>query len=183
MKKSNSKVKKFVKSFFAAFNMTEVEKAIEDLTLFNSMVKQSMELKSLLVSPLFKDSEKIKALDAITLKLKLARKSEMLIKKGVEEKIISHLSLIIDNLNSLYLEANKRSEAVVLSSARLDEELDVKLKESLSSILDREVDLTYEIDSSLMGGIIIKVGSIMFDSSLKGQLNLIRDEMLRKRMN
>jgi F-type H+-transporting ATPase subunit delta len=53
------------------------------------------------------------------------------------------------------------------------------LKASLKQITGRDVDLEYMIDASLLGGILIKMGSTMYDSSIKGQLRLLKDELIK----
>jgi F-type H+-transporting ATPase subunit delta len=53
------------------------------------------------------------------------------------------------------------------------------LKSSLKKITDRDVDIEYVMDQSLLGGILIKIGSTMYDTSIKGQLRLLRDELIK----
>ena len=45
--------------------------------------------------------------------------------------------------------------------------------------MEREVDIEYVMDPSLLGGILVKVGSTMYDSSVKGQLRLLKDELIK----
>ena len=44
---------------------------------------------------------------------------------------------------------------------------------------DPDVDMEYVMDPSLLGGILVKVGSTMYDSSVKGQLRLLKDELIK----
>jgi F-type H+-transporting ATPase subunit delta len=41
------------------------------------------------------------------------------------------------------------------------------------------VDIEYVSDPTLLGGFIVKVGSTMYDSSIKGQLRLLKDELIK----
>ncbi len=53
------------------------------------------------------------------------------------------------------------------------------LKASLKKMTDRDVDMEYVIDPSLLGGILVKIGSTMYDTSIKGQLRLLKDELIK----
>ena len=49
----------------------------------------------------------------------------------------------------------------------------------MKQITGRDVDLEFVIDPSLLGGVRIKVGSTMYDSSIKGQLGLLKDKLIK----
>jgi F0F1-type ATP synthase delta subunit len=46
-------------------------------------------------------------------------------------------------------------------------------------MIDRDVDIEYVMDPSLLGGILVKVGSTMYDTSIKSQLRLLRDDLIK----
>jgi ATP synthase F1 delta subunit len=54
-----------------------------------------------------------------------------------------------------------------------------KLKMSLKQLTDRDVDIEYVIDTSLLGGILVKMGSTMYDTSIRSQLRLLKDELIK----
>jgi F0F1-type ATP synthase delta subunit len=54
-----------------------------------------------------------------------------------------------------------------------------RLKGSLKKLINKDVDLDYVLDPSLLGGVLVKVGSTMYDSSIKGQLRLLKDELIK----
>ena len=53
------------------------------------------------------------------------------------------------------------------------------MKSSLKEITGRDIDIEFVIDPALLGGVRIKVGSTMYDSSIKGQLGLLRDKLIK----
>ena len=113
-------------------------------------------------------------------------------KKGVISKILSDdtnpifrnfLMLLVDrrritlveDIAQEYLaklrELNQTVLAEVISAVPLTEEQQQTIKEKVKSMTDaREVELDSTIDSDIIGGVIIKVGSQVVDSSLRGQL-------------
>ncbi len=54
-----------------------------------------------------------------------------------------------------------------------------RLKASLKKMIEKDVDIEYVLDPSLLGGVLVKVGSTMYDSSVKGQLRLLKDELIK----
>lgn len=54
-----------------------------------------------------------------------------------------------------------------------------RLKAALKKLIDRDVDVEYVLDPSLLGGVLVKVGSTMYDSSIRGQLRLLKDELIK----
>lgn len=113
-------------------------------------------------------------------------------KKGVISKILSDdtnpifrnfLMLLVDrrritlveDIGQEYLaklrELNQTVLAEVISAVPLTDEQQQTIKEKVKSMTDaREVELDSKIDSDIIGGVIIKVGSQVVDSSLRGQL-------------
>ncbi len=78
-----------------------------------------------------------------------------------------------------YNERQKKATAVVVSTVSLDEKNADRLKAALKKMTDREITIENQVDESLLGGFIVKVGSTIFDSSLQGQLRLLRSELSR----
>jgi F0F1-type ATP synthase delta subunit len=46
-------------------------------------------------------------------------------------------------------------------------------------LIERDVDIEFVLEPSLLGGVLVKVGSTMYDSSIKGQLRLLKDELIK----
>jgi F0F1-type ATP synthase delta subunit len=67
----------------------------------------------------------------------------------------------------------------MMTPVEVGKEYEERLKSSLKKLIDRDVDLEYVLDPSLLGGVLVKVGSTMYDSSIKGQLRLLKDELIK----
>ena len=86
----------------------------------------------------------------------------------------------IKSLLVLYEEKIRKVTAEVTAPVALDEKFISRLKTALTSLTDRNVEIESRQDPSLIGGFIVKVGSTVYDSSLKGQLQLLRAELTRQ---
>jgi ATP synthase F1 delta subunit len=96
-----------------------------------------------------------------------------------ETMVISALGEILKSITVLYLEMQKRVKAVVTSPVQISQGYEEQLMKSLKQITGRDVDFEFVLDPSLLGGVRIQVGSTMYDSSIKGQLGLLRDKLIK----
>ncbi len=76
--------------------------------------------------------------------------------------------------------SKKRGEvkAELISSKELSEEQVIKIKDELSENFNAKIKLDYKYDKSLIGGLVIQVGSIMVDTSIKNKLQQIENTMI-----
>ena len=76
--------------------------------------------------------------------------------------------------------SKKRGEvkAELISSKELSEEQVIKTKDELSQNFNAKIKLDYKYDKSLIGGLVIQVGSIMVDTSIKNKLQQIENTMI-----
>jgi ATP synthase F1 delta subunit len=93
--------------------------------------------------------------------------------------VIAALTEILRTATEIYFEKKKRAKAVVFTPVEIARNYEERLKVSLKKLVDRDVEIEYVIDPSLLGGVLVKVGSTMYDSSVKGQLRLLKDELIK----
>jgi F-type H+-transporting ATPase subunit delta len=78
----------------------------------------------------------------------------------------------VSHLFDLLLAEEQRSEEVVVTSAyELGEAEAQKLKQALATKLGKEINLQTTVDQSLIGGVVIRAGDLVIDSSVKGKLD------------
>lgn len=88
----------------------------------------------------------------------------------VENRRLSLLPEILTQYEMLKAEAEARIEATVTSAFALEPEQLKTLSEALKRKLGREVNLTAQVDKALLGGIVIRVGDLVIDGSVRGRL-------------
>jgi F-type H+-transporting ATPase subunit delta len=171
-------VKKFARKFLANIKKAEIPKAIEQLQAVAKLIRDDKEFRTFVISPIFSDKEMKKALAFISKKTgafpKVARYLEYL----YAEKALGSLPRIVEIIDTLYLEMKKRSMAVVTTSQPVGKKYETELKRSLKKVTGRDVDAEFRVDPALIGGMRIRIGSTMYDSSIKGQLGLLRDKFI-----
>ncbi len=172
-------INKYAKQFLSAVDLGEVPQGIEQLSAVAVLMEKDKNFRSLLTSPIFSYEEGSQVITYISGKLKMAEKTVKYLRYLLVSKVIHALPDIIETITLQYLEMKKRAKAIVTSPVQVNKEYEDKLAGSLKQITGRDVDLEFVIDPSLLGGMRIKVGSTMYDSSIKGHLGLLRDKLIK----
>ncbi|MEW6067374.1 MAG: ATP synthase F1 subunit delta [Nitrospirota bacterium] len=153
--------------------------ALGEIAMFNDLMVKSKEFKSLLVNPQFTTDERAKVFKAIAEKMKISEATVKFILHLSELGIVIYLAQILRVAVNLYLEKQRRAKAVVMTPIEITKGQEGKLKTSLMKLTNRDVDIEYVIDPSLLGGVLVKIGSTMYDTSIKSQLRLLKDELIK----
>jgi F-type H+-transporting ATPase subunit delta len=170
---------RYAKALLRNVGMENTPQALSELISINDLMVRSKEFRSLLINPTFTSEERASVIKSLTEKLKLSESTVRFVLHITDVGVISALSDIIRIATNLYLERKKRAKAVVMTPIEISKDRENTLKASLKKMTDRDVDLEYVIDPSLLGGILIKMGSTMYDTSIKGQLRLLKDELIK----
>ena len=111
--------------------------------------------------------------------------------KNISDNVVSFLKVIIDNDRlSLISEINdalvelidkerNRQRVEVISSEKLEKDILEKIENNLKDKLGKEIILEEFVDKAILGGIIIKVGDLIFDGSIIKNLKEMKDKLLR----
>ncbi|HTZ17075.1 MAG TPA: ATP synthase F1 subunit delta [Dissulfurispiraceae bacterium] len=171
-------VKKYAKKFLANVEMAEIPQAIEQLGSISGLMEKDKSLRTLLVSPLFSADEKQKTLSFISGKISASEKVGKYLNYLTEEKALAGLPEIVTAINALYMDMKKRAKAIVTSPVAISAQFEGQLKQALKQVTGRDIDMEFVNDPALLGGVRIRIGSTMYDSSIKGQLRLLRDKFI-----
>jgi F-type H+-transporting ATPase subunit delta len=168
--------------FELALDAKAVDAVKQDLERFDALIADSADLNRLVRSPVFGADEQLKALSAI------------LDKAGIQGLTANFLRVITTNRRLFAvrdmirafraLVARHKGEVnaqITVAETLSDKNLDA-LKSALKSVTGgKDIDLDVKIDPAIIGGLIVKVGSRMVDSSLRTKLNAIKFAMKEAR--
>ncbi|MBF0541580.1 MAG: ATP synthase F1 subunit delta [Nitrospirae bacterium] len=179
MKKSSKAIKRYTKTLFSMVEINEVEKVINDISQFYESATKVNNVKSVLVNPSFNDEDRNKLLEILADKFKFAKMSIKFLNEIIKLSAYTELPYAINILSKLYFDAKKMSKAVVTTSAQLSEQLKKSLKDTLSDKFKRTFELDCKTDPSIVGGIVVKIDSNLYDLSTRGQLRLMKEKLLK----
>ncbi len=154
------------------------EQVREELESFSAVFEESG-LRKTLVDPSLGLDDKKALLDSVGKKMKFTKIFDNFLKLLVEKKRVGELKLINHVFQSLYDESVGRLRAQVKLPVEADELQISAIKKGLKKSTGKEIVMDVTIDPSLIGGIVAQVGSVIYDGSLKTQLENIKKNIMR----
>ena len=161
-----------------AINSKQVDTILQDLNSFSALIDENEQLQKLIYSPVFGAEEKS---SAITKLLKKAKAKDLVVQFIGTIAKNGRLFAIKEIIFAFNKEVDTRRgkiSAEVVSAIPLDNKRQAQIHKLIISIAGaKEVSLVTRIDASLIGGLVIRIGSRMFDTSLKTKLNRLEAAM------
>ena len=148
-----------------------IDEVLKDLLMIENYIKQNKDLNLLIKSPLIISNEKLSILQKILPDHSTNILTSNFIKVISNNKRINFLSEIISRYETI--NARKRGNVIadITSAEELSDQQRNEIKDQLRSILGEKLSLNFNIDDKIIGGLIVKVGSKMIDSSLDSKIN------------
>src|SRR5258708_5122427 len=141
------------------------------------MLSESADLKRLVRSPVFWAEAKLKGLAAVLERAGISGIAAKFLKVLTANRRLFAVSDVIRAFGALVAKFKGEATADITVAERLsDKNLDA-LKTALKSVSGKDVALNVKVDPSIIGGLVVKLGSRMVDSSLRTKLNSIKHAM------
>jgi F-type H+-transporting ATPase subunit delta len=165
----------------ALFELARDEKSIDavkaDLDKFDAMLSESADLKRLVRSPVFAADTQLKALSAVLDQAGISGVAANFLKVLTNNRRLFAVADVIRAFGALVARFKGEASAEVTVAEPLsDKNLDA-LKTALKQVSGKDVTLNVKVDPSIIGGLVVKLGSRMVDSSLRTKLNSIKHAM------
>jgi F-type H+-transporting ATPase subunit delta len=149
-----------------------------DLANFQTLIDESDDLRRFLRSPAIAADEQVKALDAILKRAGIAGTAAKFLKLVAAKRRLFALEAMIRDYRTLNDAEKGVARAEVTVAEPLKDAHVLALKDALSSVAGRSgVEVSIKLDPAIIGGMIVKLGSRMIDSSLRTKLNTIRTRL------
>jgi len=161
--------------FEVARDRDELDEVREQLAEFADAVAADRDLQVFLFSPYFSSAEKRDGLHSAI--------------SGANTELLNFLELLAEKhrmpaifrirtrFDELWADANRRLEVTLTSAVELDQQVVDKIGAEVERQTDRKVDLTNEIDQDILGGLVLRVGNMVLDASLRSKLERLRKEV------
>jgi F-type H+-transporting ATPase subunit delta len=165
----------------ALFELARDEKSIDavkaDLDRFDALLAESDDLRRLVRSPVFSADTQLKALNAVLDRAAITGIAANFLKVLTRNRRLFAVSDVIRPFRALVAKFKGEATADVTVAEKLsDRNLDA-LKTALKSVTGKDVALNVNVDPAIIGGLVVKLGSRMVDSSLRTKLNSIKHAM------
>jgi F-type H+-transporting ATPase subunit delta len=169
----------------ALFDLARETNAIDavkaDLERFNALLAESPDLTRLVRSPVFSAAEQLQALSAVLERAGIGGLAAKFLKLVTTNRRLFAVRDMIKAYRGLVAEHKGEATAEVTVAERLRDEHAAALRSALKTVSGEDVDLDIRIDPAIIGGLVVKLGSRMVDTSLRTRLNAIRHAMKEAR--
>jgi F-type H+-transporting ATPase subunit delta len=147
------------------------EAAVSELRAFEAALQSSTELQNALISPAVPASRKRAVVARIAQTLNLSRISQNLLFVLIDHRRIHSLSAVIHSFELIVDERLGFARAEVASASELTEAQRKALNVELERLTGKRVRMRFTVDQSLIGGVVTRIGSTLYDGSVRGQLS------------
>jgi len=165
----------------AVFDLAKEGKAIKalesDVATLGAAIAESADLRTLLTSPLYSRDEQSGAIAAIAAKLELSDTTSKVLALLAAKRRLFVLPHLLAVLQDMLSEERGEVTAEVTTAKALTEAQAEKLAETLKAQVGKSVTIKETVDESIIGGLIVKVGSKMIDTSIASKLNALQNTM------
>ncbi|ESQ93408.1 ATP synthase F1 subunit delta [Asticcacaulis benevestitus] len=167
----------------ATFELAEDNKVLDvvhgDIVALKALLLSSAELRTFVGSQVYKSDVKLSGLLAVAASLNLNDLTRKALGVLASNGRMDHLFPFITAFNKLYdakkgIVSAEVTSAVALSDAQLDD-----LKKALAKTLGQSAEISTRVDPALLGGLKVRVGSRLFDASLKTKLDSLKFALKR----
>jgi F-type H+-transporting ATPase subunit delta len=154
-----------------AGSLDEVEK---ELARVEAMLADSADLRRLVVSPVFSADDQLRAISAIADKAGFKGLVGNFLRVVARNRRLFALPGMIAGFRRLAAEARGEVAADVTSAHALTADQQAELKQTLKAVAGKDVVLNLTVDPSILGGLVVRIGSRQIDTSLKTKLNSLK---------
>jgi len=161
--------------FEAAKDKDRLDQIHDQLGEFADALAANRDLQVFFFSPYFSSAEKR---DGIAKSI-----------SGADQELVNFLELLAEKhrmpvifrirrrFDELWAKAKRRLEVTLTSAVELDQGVVDQVGEAVEQQTDRSIDLTSEVDPDILGGLVLRVGNMVLDASLRSKLEKLRKEV------
>ncbi len=161
--------------FDVANDRDELDEIHDQLGQFADAMNSSNDMRVFFFSPYFSSEDKREAIGSAV--------------SGASDELVNFLELLAekhrmpaifrirDRFDELWAKARKRLEVTLTSAVELDDKVVEQVREEVERQTEREIDLETQVDPDILGGLVLRVGNMVLDASIRGKLEKLRKEV------
>jgi ATP synthase F1 delta subunit len=163
--------------FEVAKENDELDEVHEQLGEFADALDESRDLQVFFFSPYFSSTEKVEGVDKVV--------------EDGNEHLVNFLKLVAERhrmpavfrirreFDALWRQENQLLEVRITSAIDLDEDLVKTIGRRIEEQTGKQIDLDANVDPDVLGGLVLRVGNMVMDASVRGRLERLRKEVAR----
>ena len=153
----------------------DAARAIAGLRQITALFKESSELRRVWENPAVPADQKRKVLDVIVQRDGIDKPVRNLIAVLIDHRRMPYLPRIVDQVEKELDTRMGFAEAQISSARELSDPEKRSLEAQIAKTTGKKVRASYGLDPSLLGGAVVRLGSTIYDGSVKGRLEKIKE--------
>lgn len=175
---TGSLARRYAKAIFQIGSQQgDLTKLGQDIRSLAKAMNESKELDTALTNPAIRRADRKKVIDGLLSSIGVQTASRNLVYLLLEGERMGSLPAISRALDAMIEEKAGRVQAEVISAKPLDPTQLSQINGALEKLSGKKVSVSTRQDPELLGGVVAKVGDVVYDGSLRTQLRALRDEL------
>jgi F-type H+-transporting ATPase subunit delta len=172
--------RRYAKALFDLLDQQGLEPAHTALVGLGQAYRDSSALRHAMASPAFAEQDKVAVLSEVAHRLGCPAIGKSFLTQLIKNNRVPFLSAIAEAFGTLVDEAKARQPVGVWSATALSPSEQEQIRGKLRETLRREVDVEFHTESRFLGGLQIRIGSTVVDSTIRGRLCAIRSLLTKE---
>ncbi|HUZ94949.1 MAG TPA: ATP synthase F1 subunit delta [Edaphobacter sp.] len=161
----------------AASNHLDANAAQQQMRDFRDTFAASHELREVLMNPSIPNEQKLKVLDAVSGRIGMIPQVRNFLAVIMDHQRLPELDEILTEYHEIADEQTGVAEAEITSAHPLNDEDRAQLEAQVARVAGGRVRATYRQDATLLGGAVVRIGSTVYDGSLRGQFQQLKQKL------
>jgi len=157
----------------------QYERYGQELLSFEEALGLSAELREVMENPIYGKDQKKALFHALNSTLRLSPTVTNFILLLIDKRRLGYFAEIVSSYREMADEVAGRTRAKVTSAVPLSAESVEAIKKRLASMTGKEVLLTLEVDPGLIGGVVTQIGGVIYDGSIRTQLENLKESLMK----
>ena len=171
--------RRYALALFKLVRPEDRDAALKGLAALTETMKTSTQLKHVLASPVFSLDEKTGVMMACCHKVDCPAPVDKFCAQLLKKNRVSVLPEVVDAFHRLIDQSRQKQQVSLISATALDQDMQAQMQEKLKTVLQQDVEITFSTNPSLLSGVQIRIGSKVYDSSVKGRLEKMRAQLVK----
>jgi len=156
----------------------ETDTVKSELALLGEMFETNSELRTVFANPAITQANKIRVLDDLIARAKPSKTTANFLKVLLQNNRVADIGEINSRFAAVLEERSGSVSAEITSARELPDAERAAFEENLQKITGKRVTVNYVIDQTLIGGVTTRIGSTVYDGSVKNKLENLREQLM-----
>lgn len=137
----------------------------------------SAELREFFINPAIASKQKIEFLDKLNARLGLQKELRNLVAVLIDHGRIGDVREVQQSYRKLLQERLGIQQAQIVTARELGKQEQKELEARVAQLAGSRIEASFELDASILGGTVVRIGSTVYDGSVKGRLARLKEEL------